>query len=165
MSKNPQFKKPHQQQQKGLEEVREPASKQLGEGLQDREVLQDRNEEPESSKEEPKPSIAAQAPPKKDPVVTLDPEKTGAIPTSISQNEFLNPLLVKYNEKVNALVKAHQEVAEIASTIYDFSTVIVAGEKGLKGQWFAAQAGLVVRRDHPSAQQLHNLVWPVLGRK
>ena len=95
---------------------------------------------------EPKPSASAQA--------------EHSVSTTKAQKEFLYPLLVRYNEKVAAMVRAHQEVADISSTIYNFSTKIVAGEKKLKGQWFAIQPELVVRRDHPLAQQLQAVVWP-----
>ena len=99
--------------------------------------------------EVPKPSTAAQA-----------PKVVDSLSTTKAQKEFLRPLLIRYNEKVSAMVQAHQEVAEISSTIYDFSTKIVAGEKKLKGQWFAIQPELVVRRDHPLAKQLQPAVWP-----
>jgi len=86
------------------------------------------------------------------------PEETGSITVTGAQKEFLIPLITKYNEKVGAMVRAHQEVAEISSTIYEFSTKIVADKH--KGQWFAIQPELVVRRDHPLAQQLQPIVWP-----
>ena len=43
------------------------------------------------------------------------------ITPSKPQNEFLSPLLLKYNEKWGALLKATQEMTEISKTIYDFS--------------------------------------------
>ncbi len=91
------------------------------------------------------------------PTGSTAPPKDSIAPTA-AQQEFLNPLLVKYMEKVRGLVKAQQELQEVSKIIYDFSTGIVAN--GRKGQWFAVQADLVIRRDNPMAKQLMRTVWP-----
>ena len=79
------------------------------------------------------------------------------IKTSKSQNEFLFPLIEKYNEKFQALLIATAEVVEISKTIREFSTKIVA--EGREGQWFAVQGKLIVKKGHPMADGLPVLVW------
>ncbi len=87
-----------------------------------------------------------------------DAPKDSITPTD-AQKAFLDPLIGKYVDKVRALAKAQQDLQDTATIIYEFSTGIVAQSR--KGQWFAIQADLVIRRDHPMAKQLLNLVWPL----
>lgn len=85
------------------------------------------------------------------------PPKDSIVPND-AQKAFLEPLIAKYVEKVRVLIRAQQELQEVADTIYNFSTGIVAS--GRKGQWFALQADLVVCKGNPMANQLMKSVWP-----
>ena len=87
-------------------------------------------------------------------------ESSGQIQPTPAQIKFLKTQIPLFNQKVMDMMEAHSKAVEVASTIREFCTTIVAGENGHDGLWFPSKPEMVVREGSALAKAMPSVCWP-----